>query len=83
MEDVHDAVSDLVELIKLYQTKNKLSKLLTSTLFTRRQDELEAVVDRAVLRLHVSYIKQLAQQRQRRPTDYAGSQTLKFDDIGS
>lgn len=54
MEDVHDAVLDLVELIKTYQSKNKLSKVLMSTLFRRRQDELDAVVDRAILRLHVS-----------------------------
>lgn len=33
MDDVHDAISDLVELIKTYQSKNKLSKVLMSTLF--------------------------------------------------
>ncbi|CAM9446055.1 unnamed protein product, partial [Hapterophycus canaliculatus] len=53
MEDVHDAVFDLVELIKTYQSKNKLSKVLMSTLFKRREDELDAVVDRAILRLHL------------------------------
>ncbi|CAM9529744.1 unnamed protein product, partial [Ectocarpus fasciculatus] len=53
MEDVHDAVCDLVELIKTYQSKNRLSKVLMSTLFKRRQDELDAVVDRAILRLHL------------------------------
>lgn len=57
MEDVHDAVFDLVELIKTYQSKNKLSKVLMSTMFKRRQDELDAVVDRAILRLHVSGVK--------------------------
>lgn len=51
---MHDAVSDLVELTKTYQSKNKLAQVLTSTLFKRRQDELDAVVDRAILRLHVS-----------------------------
>ena len=58
IEEVHYAVEDLVELIKTYQSKNRMSKVLTSTLFKRRQDELEAVVDRAILRLHVSGVKQ-------------------------
>lgn len=53
IEDVHDAISDLVELTKVYQSKNKLSKLLMSTLFKRRQGELDAVVDRAITRLQV------------------------------
>ncbi|CAM9704764.1 unnamed protein product [Ectocarpus sp. 12 AP-2014] len=53
MEDVHDAVCDLVELIKTYQSKNRLSKVLISTLFKRRQDELDAVVDRAIVGLHL------------------------------
>ncbi|CAB1102896.1 unnamed protein product [Ectocarpus sp. CCAP 1310/34] len=53
MEEVHDAVSDLVELIKTFQNKSKLGKMLTSTLFKRRQDELNAVIDRAVWGLHV------------------------------
>ena len=54
IEEVRDAVSDLVDLIKSYQNKNKLSKVLTSTLFKRRQEEMDAVVDRAILHLHVS-----------------------------
>ena len=54
IEDVHDAISDLVELIKTFQSKNKLSRLFMSTLFKRRQDELDAVVDRAITRLQVS-----------------------------
>lgn len=56
---MHDAVCDLVELIKAYESKNKMSKVLTSTLFKRRLDELDAVVDRAILRLHVSDVKRL------------------------
>lgn len=53
IEDVHDAIYDLVELINTFQSKNKLSKLCLSTLFKRRQDELDAVVDRAIMRLQV------------------------------
>ena len=56
MDDVHDAIFDLVELIKTYQSKNRLSQLLMSTLFRRRQDEMGAVVDRAILSLQVSGI---------------------------
>ena len=53
IEDVHDAIYDLVELIKTFQSKNKLSKVFLSTLFKRRQEELDAVVDRAIMRLQV------------------------------
>ncbi|CAM9383003.1 unnamed protein product [Ectocarpus fasciculatus] len=53
IEDVHDAIFDLVELIKTFKAKNKLSKLFLSTLFKRRQDELDAVVDRAIMRLQL------------------------------
>lgn len=56
MEDVHDAIFDLVELIKTYKSKNRLSQLLMSTLFRRRQDEMGAVVDRAILSLQVSAV---------------------------
>ncbi|CAM9539627.1 unnamed protein product, partial [Ectocarpus fasciculatus] len=53
IEDVHDAIFDLVELITTFQSKNKLSKLFLSTLFKRRQEELDAVVDRAIIRLQL------------------------------
>ncbi|CAM9106764.1 unnamed protein product [Ectocarpus sp. 13 AM-2016] len=61
LEDVHDAIFDLVELIKTFQSKNKLSKLLLSTLFKRRQDELDAVVDRAIMRLQLGLQLQTGQ----------------------
>lgn len=54
IEEVHAAVFDLMELIRAFQSKNKLSKVFMSTLFKRRQEELDAVVDRAVMRLQVS-----------------------------
>ena len=56
IDDVQDAIFDLVELIKTFQSKSKLSKLLLSTLFKRRQEELDAVVDRAMTRLQVGWI---------------------------
>ena len=48
MEDVHDSVSDMLELTKTYSGKNKISKLMTSTLFKKRYEELEACVGRAI-----------------------------------
>lgn len=56
IEDVHGAIFDLVQLIKTYQSKNMLSRLFMSTLFKRRQEELNAVVDQAIMRLQVSEI---------------------------
>ncbi|CAM9241877.1 unnamed protein product [Scytosiphon promiscuus] len=53
IEEVHEAIIDLVDLIRTFQSKNKLSKAFMSTLFKRRQDELDAVVDRAILRLQL------------------------------
>lgn len=54
IEDVHDAVADLVEIIKTYRSKHKMAQVMTSTIFKRRQEEAEALIDRAVSHLHVS-----------------------------
>lgn len=53
IEDVGDAVRDLVEIIKTYQSKGTISQVMMSTLFKRRQEEAEAVIDAAINRLHV------------------------------
>lgn len=53
LEDVNDAIGDLVEIIKTYKGKNKISQVLMSSLFKQRQDEAEAIIDRAISRLHV------------------------------
>lgn len=58
IEEVHAAVGDLVQLIKAYQSKNKLSKVLLSTVFKRRQAELDAVVHQAIGYLQVSDLQQ-------------------------
>lgn len=55
IQDVHDAVADLVELIKTYKSKNKLSQVLMSTLFKQRQEEANAVIDSAISRLQVNW----------------------------
>ncbi len=55
--EVHYAVKDLMDLIKTYQSKNKLTKVLMSTSFKRRQENLEAAIDRALDRLQVSGVR--------------------------
>ena len=54
VEDVRDSVADLVAIIKTYQSKGRLSQIMMSTLFKRRQEEAEAVIEAAVARLQVS-----------------------------
>lgn len=44
-----------MELIKTYQSKNQLAQVMTSSLFQRRQEEAEAVIDSAISRLQVSF----------------------------
>ncbi|CAM9992093.1 unnamed protein product [Scytosiphon promiscuus] len=53
IEEVYAAIVDLTDLIRTFQSKNKLSKAFMSTLFKRRLEELDAVVDRAILRLQL------------------------------
>lgn len=60
IEDVTGAINDVVELIKLFKSKNKISRVLQSTLFRRRQDELDVIVHRAESRLQVSGVVFLA-----------------------
>lgn len=50
---MRDAVGDLVELIKVYQSKGRISQVMMSTLFKRRQEEAGVVINAAVSRLHV------------------------------
>lgn len=54
IEDVQTAVGDMVELIKTYRSKNRLSQVIVSTMFKRRLAETEAVIDRAIIDLKVS-----------------------------
>ena len=53
MEDVYDAIFDIVELIKMYRSKNRISQLMMSTLFKKRQEEMGAVVDSAIIGLQL------------------------------
>ncbi|CAN0274037.1 unnamed protein product [Ectocarpus sp. 6 AP-2014] len=73
IEDVHGAIFDLVQLIKTYQSKNKLSRLFMSTLFKRRQEELNAIVDQAMMRLQLGLQLQVGQD--------VGAVKDKFDSV--
>lgn len=62
MEDVQAAIEDLVELIRTHQAKNKIEKVITSTLFKHRQQEAEAVVKEAMNSLQVSKLFEVIRQ---------------------
>lgn len=53
LEDVHDSVNSLVGVMQTYKTKGKMSKLFMSSLFKRRQEEAEAVINNAISSLQV------------------------------
>lgn len=55
IEDVQTAVADMVELIKTYRSKGRLSQVIVSTMFRRRMEETEAVIDRAISDLKVRF----------------------------
>lgn len=57
IEDVQTAVRDMVELIKTYRSKRRISQVIVSTMFKRRMDEMEAVIDRAISDLNVSLFR--------------------------
>lgn len=52
--DVRDAVGNLVEVIQTYHNSKKISQVMTSTLFKRRQGEAETVIKEALFHLQVS-----------------------------
>lgn len=54
LEDVHSAISGLVELLQTYKNKNKLERVLVSSLFKKREEEAEAVLSTYINRLQVS-----------------------------
>lgn len=45
-----------MDLIKTYRSKNRVSKVLTSSLFKRREDEANLAIDRAINRSNVSHV---------------------------
>ena len=56
LEEVRESIEDLVQIMKTYKSKNKVSKVMMSTLFKKRQEEAEAVINMAIGRLQVGPI---------------------------
>lgn len=54
LDDVRESIDDLVQIIQTYKAKNRFSKVMTSSLFRKRQEEAEAVINMAMSRLQVS-----------------------------
>lgn len=54
IENVQGAIGDLVDLIKTFRSKNKITQVVVSTLFKRRMDETQAVINDACSELMVS-----------------------------
>ncbi|CAM9692821.1 unnamed protein product [Ectocarpus sp. 6 AP-2014] len=48
VQKVEDAINDLLQLIHTYKSKNTFVQVVTSKLFKRRKDQLEAVVKQAL-----------------------------------
>lgn len=53
LDDVRDSVGDLVAVMQAWKSKNAISKVFTSTLCKRRQEEAEDAIKEAVSRLQV------------------------------
>lgn len=51
LDGVEDAVGRLLDIIQAYQSKNRLAKVLTSTLLKRRLEEADRAIDSATMRL--------------------------------
>ena len=54
IENVQGAIGDLVDLIKTFRSKNKITQVVVSTLLKRRMDETQAVINDACSELMVS-----------------------------
>lgn len=53
LEDVRESIDELVQVVKTYQTKSKFARVMTSSLFKKRLEEAEAVINMAIIRLQV------------------------------
>ena len=68
LEEIHGSVSNLIGIIRTYETKSKIPELFASPLLKLRQEEAKAVVGHAVSRLSVG-LAALCQ----RPVGFAAS----------
>lgn len=82
LEDVRESINDLVQLMITYRSKNKLSKVVTSSLCKRRQEEAEAAIDMALSRLQAS-IRQNAEIIEDIPRNYHAKQENQPQNIFS
>ena len=57
IEGVREAVARLVGIIQTYQSKNRLAKVLTSTLLKRRLEEADRAIDRAINRYSILQVR--------------------------
>lgn len=56
INDVEEAVADLVELMKAYKTKNKISQVAGTPLFKNRLEDAEAVVNKAFKNMNAIFV---------------------------
>lgn len=56
VDDVRDAIADLIDIIKTYRSSNRLRQVLTSSVFKRREEEANLAIDRALTLLNVSLV---------------------------
>lgn len=57
IEDVRDAIGDMVDLIKLYKSRGRISQVVVSTLFRRRMEQAESVINQTFSDLMVSFCR--------------------------
>lgn len=57
LENIRESIDDLVQLIQTYKSKNKLVRVITSSLFKRRQEALEFAINGALSHLQVRGIR--------------------------
>lgn len=53
LEDVHDSIADMVQIIQSYRSKNMVSRVFVSSLFKKRQEEAEESINACLQRLQV------------------------------
>lgn len=53
LDEVKYAVDTLLQVIQTYNSKNKVTQVLTSSMFKTRQEEAEHVINAAISRLQV------------------------------
>lgn len=58
VDDVHDSIADMVQIMQSYRSKNMLSRVFVSSLFKKRQEEAEESINACVQRLQVQALSQ-------------------------